>query len=339
MLNGCGAFHLVREMYRPQLAPLYFSSSSSKFPGIMAAEEVSFQSNGFEPLTWHDDYIDQNGNKYCVLPDDDLPTDIDTPPSMHNKRTLYYQQSLLSKDEAASLQYAAEQSGNFIESNRIAGIIEDGVGIAEPLTTILDPILSSTILPWARDVSSKPTLTVADALIRTYDPSEECLHLTEHYDESAYATVIIPLNDPNEYEGGLYVQSGASSNTRRHVPFTTAGDAVLHKYDVMHGVNVQSGKERCSLVLWFGENEESVKSKTVPWVIREAKSSVHAAFLFAFNSQHGLLGFNRDLEIAKQYYGWASRRGHALSEYKLWLIEEDATHSDRVQTEPVGVDM
>ena len=340
MISGCGAFHLVREIYRPQLKPLRFSSSSSKFPGIMAAEEASFQSNGFEPLTWHDDYHDQNGNKYCVLPDDELPPDIDTPPSMHNKRTLYYQQSLLSKDEAASLQYAAEQSGNFIESNRIAGIIEDGVGIAEPLASILDPILAYKILPWARDVSSMPTLTVADALIRTYDPSEECLHLSEHYDESAYATVIIPLNDPNEYKGGLYVQSGASSNTRRHVPFTTAGDAVLHKYDVMHGVNVQSGKERCSLVLWFGEDEESVKSKTVPWVIREAKSSVHAAFLFAFNSQHGLLGFDRDLEIAKQNYYWASRRGHALSEYKLWLIEEDTTQSDQVvQNEPVAVDM
>lgn len=124
---------------------------------------------------------------------------------------------------------------------------------------------------------------------------------------------------------GLYIQSGASSNTRRNVPFTTVGDAVLHKYDVMHGVNVQSGV-RCSLVLWFCENEESMKSKTVPWVIRDAKSSVHAAFLFAHNSQNGLLGFNIDLETAKQYYSWASRRGHALSEYKLWLMEEGAVN-------------
>ena len=124
------------------------------------------------------------------------------------------------------------------------------------------------------------------------------------------------------------MQTGASSNTRLHVPFTKAGDAVLHKYDVMHGVNVRSGKKRCSLVIWFAENEESVKSKTVPWVIRDAKSSVHAAFLFAYNFQHGLLGCNRDLEIAKQYYYWASRRGHALSEYSLWLIEEGTTHNE-----------
>ncbi len=331
LIRGCDAFHLIRGV-PPRLTPLRLSNS--KFPGIMAAEEISSPSNGFEPLTWYDDY-DMNNNKRCtaVLPDDELPPDIDTPPSMHNKRTLYYQQSLLTKDEATSLQNAAERYGKFVESNRIAGVIEDGVCIADSLGSILKPILDFKILPWAREVSSTPTLTVADALIRTYDPSQECLHLSEHYDESSFATIIIPLNDPNEYDGGLFVQSGASPNTRLHVPFITAGDAVLHKYDVMHGVNVRRGKKRCSLVLWCGENEESVKSKTVPWVIREAKSSVHAAFLCAVNYQHGILGFSRDLEIAKQYYYWASRRGHALSEYKLWLMEDDETNNGQCLNE------
>ncbi len=327
LIRGCGAFHLIREIQPPRSTQLF--STVSKFPGIMAAE-VSSTSNGFEPLTWNDEY-DLNGNKRCnaVLPDDNLPPDIHTPPPMHNKRTLHYQQSLLTQDEATSLQDAAERYGKFEESNRLAGIIEDGVCIEESMGSILNPILDSKILPWAREVSSTPTLTVADALIRTYDPSQECLHLSEHYDETSYATIIIPLNDPNEYEGGLYVQSGALPNTRLHVPFTTAGDAVLHKYDVMHGVNVRRGKERCSLVIWCGENEESVKSRTVPWIIRESKSSVHSAFLYAFNHEHGLLGFDRDLEIAKQYYNWASRRGHALSEYRLWLMKEDAANNEQ----------
>lgn len=176
----------------------------------MAAEEVSSppqSNNGFEPLTWHDEY-DMNGNKRCitVLPDDELPpTDIVDVPPMHNKRTLYYQPSLISKDEATSLHYAAEKHGKFIESNQLLGIIEDGVDVAASLASILDPILTSKILPWAREVSSTPTLTVADALIRIYDPSQECLHLSEHYDEAAFATVIIPLNDPKEYEGVSYM--------------------------------------------------------------------------------------------------------------------------------------
>ena len=297
------------------------TTKRSKFSGIMAAESSSTPTtNGYQPLIWQHTY-DMHGNEQSstTLSDDEVPNNVDIPP-LHNQRTLYYKQSLLSEEEATSLQYAAEHSGNIIEWNQIAGIIENGVNIHPQLASMLRPILDNKILPWARDVSNIPTLTVADALIRSYDPSKECQHLTGHYDEAAVATVIIPLNDPNSYEGGLYVQTGASDDSRLHVPFSTAGDAVLHKYNVMHGVNVSSGNKRCSLVLWFGEDEESVQSKTVPWIIRESKQSVHAAFLFAYNSQHGLLGFEKDIQVAKEYYSWAAQRGHKQSEYNLYLI-------------------
>ena len=182
----------------------------------VSLKQSSAAKHGFEALTWTDDYDSMSGNnercKTAVLPDDELPPNIiGAPPSLHNKRTLYYQQSLLSKDEAAALQNAAERSGKLLEfDSRLAGIIEDGVDVvvtddtnngASSLASILRPILTSKIIPWAQAVSSTPTLTVADALIRSYDPSKECQHLSEHYDESSFATVIVPLNDPNEYEG------------------------------------------------------------------------------------------------------------------------------------------
>lgn len=321
-------------------------ASNSKFAGLMAAE-VSSPSHGFEPLAWQGDDDGMNSNnggivRTAILCDDELTSspsnneinnnDIQAP-SLHNKRTLYYHPSLLTIDEATSLQNAAERSGKFQEfDSRCAVIVEDGVyqndfadstsNRGASLTSLLHPILTSKIIPWARQVTSIPTLTIADALIRSYDPSEERQDLSPHYDISTFATVIVPLNDPNDYEGGLYVQTGASTSTRLGVPFTKAGDAVLHRYDVMHGVNVRSGKKRCSLVIWFGENEESVATKTVPWVMREANigTSVHAAFLYGFNSQNGLYGFEKDLEVAKRYYGWASQRGHALSAYQLSFI-------------------
>ena len=206
-LRGCYAFHIRGGLnHRPVPTTLF----NSKFPGIMEANVSSSppSDGSFDSLTWIDEY-DMNCNKRCqiaILPDDELPPDsVDDPPSMHNKRTLYYQQSLLSIEEATSLQNAAEQSCEFIESNQLAGIIEDGVDVDESLASLLNPILSSKIIPWARTVSSAPHLTVADALIRVYDPSLECLHLTEHYDKSSFATVIIPLNDPNDYEGVSYL--------------------------------------------------------------------------------------------------------------------------------------
>ena len=324
--------------------------SNSKFAGLMAGE-VSSPSGGCEPLAWEDDGVMRSSSssgviRTAVIPDDDLPPANDNndlkAPSLHNGRTLYYHPSLLTNHEATSLQNAAERSGKFEEfDSRCAVIVEDGVYQHQPdddidlgssLATLLHPILTSKITPWARQMTNIPTLTVADALIRSYDPSEERQDLSPHYDISTFATVIIPLNDPNEYEGGLYIQTGASSNTRLGVPFSSSGDAVLHRFDVMHGVNVRSGRKRCSLVVWFGENEDSVSSKTVPWVKREAGKgvSVHAAFLYGINAQNGLYGFDKDLEVAKEYYTWASERGHALSAYclSLLLFKEVCTNND-----------
>lgn len=321
---------------------------NSKFAALMAGE-VSSPSGGFEPISWEDEGVavtsSSGGNSRAIihttaLPDDDMPSDssytggksngVQTPASLHNKRTLYWHPSLLTPEEAASLLNAAERSGKFDEfDSRCAVIVEDGVyqeqlqdemtGRGETLASLLHPILTSKITPFAREMTSIPTLTIADALIRSYDPAEERQDLAVHYDITSYATMVIPLNDPNEYEGGLYVQYGASCETRRGVPFTKPGEAVLHRYDVMHGVNVRSGRKRCSLVVWFGENEQSVSSKTAPWVKREAETgmSVHAAFLHGMNSQNGLYGFEKDMKAAKEYFTWASERGHAISSYCL----------------------
>lgn len=154
--------------------------------------------------------------------------------------------------------------------------------------------------------------------------------------EHKRAFSLIPFSFPHKQ----HVKTGASVNSRRFVPFTKAGDAVLHRYDVMHGVNVRGGKKRCSLVIWFGENEDSVASKTVPWVIREAcmsvtGTSVHASFLYGVNAQNGSYGFDKDLEVAKKYYRWASERGHALSAYclSLRLFKESYTSDKSRQTD------
>lgn len=309
-------------------------SNGSKFAGLMAAE-ASSPSGGFAPLTWRHD---GGGGvvRSAVLPDDEVPPAFQTSmqgeapnvPRLHNGRTLHYHPSLLTAEEATSLKAAAEGSGKFGEfDSRCVVVVEDGAyspddaGDGRPsLASLLRPVLDDKITPWARSITSVPTLCVADALVRSYDPADGRTDLAPHYDVSTFATVIVPLNDPDEYEGGLYVQSGAHGDTRREVPFERAGDAVLHRYDVMHGVHVRSGRRRVSLVVWYGESAASVRKKTVPWVARDANISVHAAFLYAVNSQGGLYGFRKDAEVAKAYYARASERGHALSSYQLSFL-------------------
>ena len=43
------------------------------------------------------------------------------------------------------------------------------------------------------------------------------------------------------YEGGLYVQAVPGVPSRRYVQLE-AGDALLHRFDTMHGVHVPSGE-------------------------------------------------------------------------------------------------
>lgn len=115
------------------------------------------------------------------------------------------------------------------------------------------------------------------------------------------------------------MQSGAASETRLCVDFDTAGDALLHRFDVMHGVHVRKGR-RYSLVVWLAETEEAMRSKTAPWVEREAKESVHAAYLYASYAKDGLYGVPEDELVARRYFEWAGERGHAISQYSLAVL-------------------
>ena len=327
---------------------------NTKFAALMAGK-VSSPSCGFESITW-DDGDDEGIIRSCgaggnvvhtankLLPDDEVS--ICDLPTLHNKRALYYHPSLLTKDESSSLIIAAETSGLLEQfDSRCAVIVEDGIyqqqSSSPSLASLLRPILKTKIVPWAREMCNMPTLTVADALIRSYDPAEEKQDLTTHYDNTAFVTIVVALNDPSQFSGGLFVQTGANVDTRLGVPFSSPGGAVMHRFDVMHGVNVRSGNKRYSLVIWFAENKESVVTKTVPWVKREAEQrmSVHAAFLYAVNSQYGTYGVDTNVPRAKEYYTWASDRGHALSTYCLSniLFKESTCSNDISKEEQIAL--
>ena len=316
----------------------------------------------------------------CSLPDDNFEfTSKDTnnnspliecisPPELHNKREIHYIPSLLSSTQVESLLEVIKanidsQSSSVHRNTKCLVAVEDGEKQYDPnkklcITSILEPMIQKQILPVARSICKEPNLVVADSLVRWYITDHESTGnetivsqseaLAPHYDVTSFATMIIPLN-PEECEGGLYVQYGAGQDTRCTVDFkdkirvattsaTTSikqnvshtqseghgmmqGDAILHRYDVMHGVQVQGGT-RYSLVLWMAQDCESMKKTNVPWVSKDAlqRKSVHAAFLHGCNLRDGLYDTKRDLLEAKLFWEWASERGHALSQYNLAML-------------------
>lgn len=290
------------------------------------------------------------------IPDDNMSREGISPPKLHNQRQIHFIPSLLSSQQVQSLlnivtfQIQQQRQGSNPKT-KCAVVIEDGERKwntkqhpNQCLATVLEPIIQKQILPLVRSIYHAPNMVVADSIIRWYiadeqdDGSNE--NLPPHYDLTAYASMIIPLN-PEECQGGLYVQSGASSDSRLTVDFNhyqdvavsqshsnqkhngilQRGDAILHQYDVMHGVELRGGT-RYSLVLWMVLDEESMMNRTAPWVEKDAlkHESVHAAFLYGMYAQNGLHGVPEDLILAKQYWEWASERGHALSQYMLSML-------------------
>jgi len=144
--------------------------------------------------------------------------------------------------------------------------------------------------------------------------------LAPHFDVTSFATVILPLN-PGEYEGGLFLQPGADRSSRLLVePGMQAGDALLHRFDVMHGVDA-SGGDRYSLVLWLSDSAESVRARATPWLRAAADGgNAYAQFLHGAALRSGSGGAARDVGAAAEYWRRAAAQGHALSQLELGLL-------------------
>lgn len=176
------------------------------------------------------------------------------------------------------------------------------------MVSLLRPFLYEKLLSLARKVLKSPTLQISDVFIRSYgvnvqQPSvnntdevesrgpslqdeNSRLKLSAHYDVQSAATCVIALdNVAAEGNRGLYTMSqhsmlrnkslhmdsdGQVSShfaLRRFFPLS-AGDGLIHSWDILHGVHIDDSVQRSSLIVWFTEEENNVSSScygTEPW--------------------------------------------------------------------------
>ena len=107
-------------------------------------------------------------------------------------------------------------------------LVEDGQVVSPEIFKALEPAVEERILPFVRKKYEAPGIVVADALIRAYLPDNGRQSLPLHFDVSSFATVIVPLN-PGNYEGGLFIQGGASASKELVDRDCDKGDIVVHK--------------------------------------------------------------------------------------------------------------
>jgi len=149
-------------------------------------------------------------------------------------------------------------------------LISRGEHCCEELTHVLQPIVEDTLLPYVRQKYGCPGAALASARFRRFVP-EERRFVAPHHEHSAFAVVSIGLQDPAAFTGGPFVQgSGRAFLDRKFVPLHR-GDALLHRHDLHHGVEVQEGS-RCELTLIFKDSQQAVINDTCPWFSKAAEA-------------------------------------------------------------------
>ena len=152
------------------------------------------------------------------------------------------------------------------------------------ISYILDlvrPMVYDELLPHARAKLGTSAIEVSDIFIRRYGQDmidgKSRNGISAHYDVFSRVTSVIALDDvAREGRNGLFttikadsvVECGEITSShaalRRFFPLA-CGDAVVHSWDVLHGVDVEEGIDRTSLIVWFTE-KYSDDSKVSPWL-------------------------------------------------------------------------
>lgn len=162
----------------------------------------------------------------------------------------------------------------------------------ETLLDIVHPYLYNELLPQVQRLLKSSRIRISDVFFRRY--GQDICGLTRngisaHYDVFSRVTAVVALDDvAANGRNGLYTtfinkEDGATSNhaaLRRFFPLQS-GDGVVHTWDILHGVDVEPGLDRTSLIIWFTEEEEEEETisetkddiqSVAPWLLSHPES-------------------------------------------------------------------
>ena len=197
------------------------------------------------------------------------------------------------------------------------------------LLELVGPPIYNQLLPYVREQLGSQDIQVDDIFIRRYglDVVDGLSRngISAHYDVFSRVTSVIALDDTaSEGRQGLYTTHTEShpldtgnviSTTSNHAALRrffqlNSGDAVTHTWNVLHGVDVEPGIDRTSLIVWFTEKDSSSQQTNFssPWLLAhpELKTDNVAQFVLAsaLESSDTDLNINlQDLCLQSAVYG------------------------------------
>lgn len=154
----------------------------------------------------------------------------------------------------------------------------------QKLLEIVESCIYGTLLPEVQKLLNSTTIHISDIFVRKYG-QDVCGSdfsrngISAHYDVFSRVTAVVALDGvAADGRNGLFTthisNEGITSNhaaLRRFFPLDT-GDGVVHTWDVLHGVDVEPGLDRTSLIVWFTEDSgnaagiEDDSQAVSPWL-------------------------------------------------------------------------
>ena len=192
-----------------------------------------------------------------------------------------------------------DTNNNTIKSN------DDFQRVIGNLLDLLTPQLYDVLLPEVNRQLNTTSIQISEVFVRRYGQNllggvASRQGISAHYDVFSRVTSVIALdNVAAQGQNGLYTTyisplPSSSSNTcgttsnhaalRRFFPLD-CGDGVVHTFDVLHGVDVQPGFDRTSLIVWFTTSDDEHRNDPTPsWLTNHPELDTNDIVQFVLGS-------------------------------------------------------
>ena len=160
--------------------------------------------------------------------------------------------------------------------------------------SLVEPFIFESLLPHVQEKMGN--VVVNEVFLRRYGGDVGRCSISAHFDVLSVATAVIALDDAAaDGRNGLYMSASDSNHAalRQFFPLNQ-GDAVVHTWDVLHGVDVEPAVQRTSLIVWFtpalDNADESVTNDVKElqdkpkWIANREDLSTHSVAQFLLGS-------------------------------------------------------